>query len=299
MSLDATRWVWRLTGITPIEKLILLCLADHHNEEHNQCNPKIKTIAMECEISYKTVVRAMQRLKKIGVIKAEAKKLTGGRRTSNQYNLQIGHCGGEVPGLSGGEVPPHAGGDLNLHSESEFESSDSEAETNVSAVDIGWDKTSDGILVGEEENFEKEEFMKVDDVYKEACEKTLTVESALLKARKGKESYTTMRLSALWRDLNLVFNPGVFQKAFSMKNLGQFSHIAKTEGVDLGDVMVSAVRDWMGFGKYLKGQGLVFDFPDSPNIGFFLKHFEGAARFSKKNLEPSTAIKMKHTTVGA
>lgn len=295
MSFEATNWVNHLRGLTKTQRLVLLFLADAQNYKTGQCNPAIDLIMRTCELSRSTVFRALRALYKTHKVITIHRHFTSTHwQLASDYEL---HLHKTIPKNDHGDTGQvhcdtgqvHGDTPLESESESEFES-DPEAETDVSAMMIGFKKNISESGKGES--------MKVEDILKQEQDKKLTIPSALEKARCGKKSYTAMRLSRLWQDLNIVCNPGVFQKPFLWKNVGQMSHVMKTEGVDVGDVMAAVIRDWMGFGKYLKAQGFVKDFPDDPDVGFFLKHLERAARFTKEELTPSVSIKMKHTTIG-
>lgn len=67
MSLDATRWAWKLTGIRPAEKLILLSLADRAGESHT-CYPSSARLTADTGLDRKTVLAVLQHLEKAGHI---------------------------------------------------------------------------------------------------------------------------------------------------------------------------------------------------------------------------------------
>jgi hypothetical protein len=128
--------------------------------------------------------------------------------------------------------------------------------------------------------------VKLNDFLKES-QISLTPEQAILKAKNGSESYKPMALGVLWVTLCRIYNPGTFQAQPSITNLGQLKHIiAKLGGVDVGFVMDKVIGNWLDFGRYLKDQGLVFDWPDKPNVGFLLKHITPAVEFSKQVSAP-------------
>ncbi len=84
MSLEASTWAWSATGITSSERLVLLCLADHHNGKTGRCDPSIHTIIERTVLSEKTVQRALTALKKAGFLTVERQI---GKRSV--YGLQI------------------------------------------------------------------------------------------------------------------------------------------------------------------------------------------------------------------
>jgi hypothetical protein len=69
-----------------------------------------------------------------------------------------------------------------------------------------------------------------------------------------------------------------------MKTLGQLKHIvSKIEGVDIGIVLSRVIGAWTDFCKRLKNQGLCYDYPDNPQVGFLLYHIGEAVEWSKKD----------------
>lgn len=69
MSNIATRWARRQRGLKPAAKVVLWCLADHHNGQTGECFPMQETIAEECEISRSTVNLHLDALEKRGLIR--------------------------------------------------------------------------------------------------------------------------------------------------------------------------------------------------------------------------------------
>lgn len=68
MSIKIMNEAWEVRGIDPTTKLILMCLADHANEDDRTCWPAISTIARKCDVSRATVKRRMQQLEQYGLI---------------------------------------------------------------------------------------------------------------------------------------------------------------------------------------------------------------------------------------
>lgn len=127
--------------------------------------------------------------------------------------------------------------------------------------------------------------MKTADVIKGQI--VLTPTQALLRARKEDGSYNSERLRVLWKNLMAYYYNEVFTKLPDAKKSGQLIHLRnKFSTVDIGLVMDCIVSKWVEFGKSLKDQGMVQEFPDLPNIGFVLKHGEAAVRFWQKSTEP-------------
>lgn len=75
MSARATFWAWSITGIKSSQKLVLLCLADNHNDDSGQCNPSVAFISDKTGLNRKTILQALADLESIGLI--EGKKRFG------------------------------------------------------------------------------------------------------------------------------------------------------------------------------------------------------------------------------
>lgn len=82
MSAKATFWAWHQKIKPATSKLVLLCLADCHNDGNGQCNPGVEYISRVSGLDRKTVISALANLEAIGAIRAEKEH---GR--SNQYTL--------------------------------------------------------------------------------------------------------------------------------------------------------------------------------------------------------------------
>lgn len=67
MSLDATRWAWRQQGLRPLQKLILLKLADHAGDD-NTVWPSYSLIRADTGVDKKTVWTAIKAMRDIGLI---------------------------------------------------------------------------------------------------------------------------------------------------------------------------------------------------------------------------------------
>lgn len=82
MSVDATLWAWKQQGLSPIQKIILLSLADRAND-FNMCFPSVNRIMLDTGIGKKdTVFKAIKELEQIGLLAIEKE---AGR--SNHYQL--------------------------------------------------------------------------------------------------------------------------------------------------------------------------------------------------------------------
>ena len=84
MSAEATFWAWQ-QGVKSTHKLVLLSLANCHNEANGQCNPSVLYIANATGLDRKTVMTAMSQLEDLGLIVRI--KSTG---SSTNYTLNLG-----------------------------------------------------------------------------------------------------------------------------------------------------------------------------------------------------------------
>ena len=101
MSINAVSWALK-QELPAVTKMVLICLADHHNGETGQCNPSHKRIAKFAGVAQRTVETHLKKL--VGgpgpmYIYIEHKYRPDGSRTSNQYNLPIRDDGNEVDSL--------------------------------------------------------------------------------------------------------------------------------------------------------------------------------------------------------
>ena len=81
MSAMATFWAWN-QDVKSSQKLVLLSLANCHNDSTGQCNPSITYISDQTGLNRKTIIQALSDLEKSGHIIQQ--KNTG---SSNKYRL--------------------------------------------------------------------------------------------------------------------------------------------------------------------------------------------------------------------
>lgn len=68
MSIKALSWAWDYETKDPLEKLVLLCVADHVNDSMGQAWPSVDRICTMCGCSRSTGLRKLKRLEEKGVI---------------------------------------------------------------------------------------------------------------------------------------------------------------------------------------------------------------------------------------
>ncbi|UWR23446.1 helix-turn-helix domain-containing protein [Sulfitobacter sp. S190] len=89
MSGMALIWAANVKGLKPAAKIVLIQLADFHNKETGQCNPRAQRLADECEMGRATLFRHMTTLEQCGLVTRHARGDGDGGRGSNQYELHL------------------------------------------------------------------------------------------------------------------------------------------------------------------------------------------------------------------
>lgn len=69
MSAKATFWAWEREGLKASSKMVLLCLANNHNEDTDRCDPGIKYISRKTLLNEKTVRSCLRELEDSGLIR--------------------------------------------------------------------------------------------------------------------------------------------------------------------------------------------------------------------------------------
>lgn len=88
MSWEATSWAWRLEGLSPTQKLVLMGLANYANSD-NICFPGQSRIGEHAGVSDRTVRTIVKQLEEMGVISRKRRHGDGGYRTSDMYVLHV------------------------------------------------------------------------------------------------------------------------------------------------------------------------------------------------------------------
>lgn len=68
MSIKALSWAWDYETKDPLEKLILLCVADHVNDSMGQAWPSVERLCSLCGCSRSTALRKLKQLEEKGII---------------------------------------------------------------------------------------------------------------------------------------------------------------------------------------------------------------------------------------
>lgn len=98
MSHIATHWAMERTKISASAKLILLVLADYHNQTDDRCYPSKAALSEKSCMDERTVQRYITELVNEKLISVEPRYDLNGRQTSNQYILAISGGGGHIVG---------------------------------------------------------------------------------------------------------------------------------------------------------------------------------------------------------
>lgn len=104
MSLQAMDWALRkVQGISPTQKLILICLANHAGPD-GTCWPSQNTLSEYSGLSRETIYRNLTDIEKKGLIRSVQRRDDSGRDLSKTYVLNITEEEGARPGSSSGET---------------------------------------------------------------------------------------------------------------------------------------------------------------------------------------------------
>ncbi len=77
---------WSMS-LCPRDKLVLLALADHANDEDFTCFPSVRQLSLKTNMARATVFRALESLEGMGLIKRINRKASKVVQMSNLYEL--------------------------------------------------------------------------------------------------------------------------------------------------------------------------------------------------------------------
>lgn len=90
MSIAAFKWAKTVEGIPPLEKWLLVMIADHYNESEHKAWPGKNTLANETGMSLRTVTRCLSSLEAKGLIQIQHWiNTTNGQHLNNRYFLPL------------------------------------------------------------------------------------------------------------------------------------------------------------------------------------------------------------------
>lgn len=116
MSFQAQNWAVKITAGSPVNKMVLLHIANYA-DERGECYPSQERLAKELELSIRAVRDALAALEKKGIIRRERRYGEDGYRTSDRICLNSSYRHDMPVGPSG--LPEGGAGDLtgtSLHS---------------------------------------------------------------------------------------------------------------------------------------------------------------------------------------
>lgn len=96
MSYAATEWAWK-QGVPYKTKIVLLAIADYHNDNTGEAFPKIPALARKCGASRWTVMQALTDLEVLGLLVVDRGKNVRGQQRRNQYRLVMTPSSQQLP----------------------------------------------------------------------------------------------------------------------------------------------------------------------------------------------------------
>lgn len=110
MSVKVSTWAWA-QKLPAAEKLTLLALSDHCDDDGRSCFPSKRKLAEKTSISERNIRRIVTRLQKKGILRRSF-RFSNGRQTSNNYHIGGGTTcppGGVTLTLGGDTTAPPEG----------------------------------------------------------------------------------------------------------------------------------------------------------------------------------------------
>ena len=89
MSVKAIAWAWEQEALSGSQKLLLVALADHANDD-GECWPGNRSLARKCGVHLATIKRTKQQLVEGGYIRVERRKRPDGSWSSSRTYLSMG-----------------------------------------------------------------------------------------------------------------------------------------------------------------------------------------------------------------
>ena len=97
-------------SITPTGRLVLLALANRHNQETGRCDPSLATLSADTGMSERAVRTGLRGLEKARVIQTVERRLRTGkgrRNMTNRYRITALKGGAESAATLGQILPPN------------------------------------------------------------------------------------------------------------------------------------------------------------------------------------------------
>lgn len=113
MSMAATRAAWlhiREKDISIPARLVLLAIADRHNQETGRCDPSVARIVSDTRLSERAVrsaLRELEKVKAIVTVERQQRSGRGKRNMTNRYKVLGAKMGAQYAGGMGHNMPPN------------------------------------------------------------------------------------------------------------------------------------------------------------------------------------------------
>lgn len=104
MSVKVTSWVWEHSRSRGAQRLVLLCIADHANDDGLEAFPSLARLARKTGMTERGVQKAIQALVALGELQVT---MGGGRGRSNRYRVLM-QTPNDVPPLDANPEPETA-----------------------------------------------------------------------------------------------------------------------------------------------------------------------------------------------
>ena len=138
MSIKAMSWAWEQPTTSSGEKLVLLALADHANDD-GQCWPGMERIGIKCGMGKRQVSNHVQKLIESGLVSTTRRCRDDHKYSTYLYQLNLSSSGNGVP--PGQEKPSSAGpAEVEFRAEPSVKNRKKEPSLSSSSVDDGFDQ---------------------------------------------------------------------------------------------------------------------------------------------------------------
>jgi hypothetical protein len=136
MSIKVMAWAWEQATTSSGEKLVLLALADHANDD-GQCWPGMERIGQKCGMGKRQVSNHVQRLIEAGLLGTTRRCRDDHKYSTYLYQLNLSSSGNGVP--LGQEKPSSAGpAEVEFRTEPSVKNRKKEPSLSSSSVDDGF-----------------------------------------------------------------------------------------------------------------------------------------------------------------
>lgn len=252
MGVKASTWAWAQNGLSPSEKLLLMALADHADDD-GVCWPGQKVLCQKTGFHRSTVSTLAKSLRDRGLIQIERRKYQGVQK-SNRYKLNLGlmliPC---RPTLHGHVVS----GDTGMSPLATLETSIEPSEGTIN----GEQSLAEDTMPKEFGQGSVEEALK-SSTTSDVSDPTDAIPGLTKKGTK----YLVSSLERIFR-IAYKYHGFGFLAESTMKQKGQFRQFQdKLAGIDAAEVICYVLAHWSTFREKS-------DFkkpPHKPNIGFLL-----------------------------